>query len=302
MQLNRLFRIVYLLIEKKTMTAQALADCFEVSKRTILRDVETLSAAGVPIYTSQGKGGGISIMDNYVLNKALISEEEQNQIIFALQSLAVTQRLDGGDVLGKLQSLFEKTDTNWIKVDFSRWGNSQGDKAKFDTIKNAIIHKQAIAFCYSSSYGKTINRKVYPLRLVYKSNAWYLQAFCLLRQDYRIFKISRTQHITLLEESFASLMLKIPEIEPSELQTPCPLSVKILFPSTLAFRIYEEFDETAVTKNEDGSFTVTMEVPNDYWIYGYIMSFGDAVEVLAPESLRAGIAKMADSIKNKYVS
>ncbi|UUZ83866.1 HTH domain-containing protein [Paenibacillus sp. P26] len=122
MQINRLFEIVYLLLSRKRITAKELAEHCEVSVRTILRDLETLSAAGIPVYTVQGKGGGISALDRYVLNKALLSEEEQQHVLFALQSLSSTNQVDVGGILAKLRALFNKTGSSWIEVDFFALG------------------------------------------------------------------------------------------------------------------------------------------------------------------------------------
>ena len=124
MQINRLFEIVYLLMNKKHVTAQELAAHFEVSRRTILRDIDTLTTAGIPIYTTQGKGGGIFIQDNFVLNKAFISENEQKQILFSLQSMSATELVETDQVLGRLRSFFASPNKEWIEVDFSRWGHN----------------------------------------------------------------------------------------------------------------------------------------------------------------------------------
>ena len=300
MQLGRLFEIVYLLMNKRTMTAKELAVHFEVSVRTILRDVDTLAAAGIPIYTTQGKGGGISLMDSFVLNKAVVSEDDQNQILYALQSISATGHVNTENILAKLRSLFVKADTDWIEVDFSRWGNSASDKAKFDALKNAVINKRAAAFSYSSSYGETVDRKVYPLRLVFKSKSWYLQAFCLLKNDYRTFRISRMRNVFASEESFDGTAFQAPEIEPPEVQSPCLVNVKLKFIQQAAYRVYDEFDEPDIVKNKDGTLSVSVNLPNDYWLYSYILSFGAAVEVLEPQTVRDELARQADEIKNKY--
>ncbi|HEY9062215.1 MAG TPA: YafY family protein [Pseudobacteroides sp.] len=302
MQISRLFEIVYLLMNKKNMTAKELAAHFEVSIRTILRDIDTLTTAGIPIYTTQGKGGGISILDSYILNKTVLSEDEQNQILFALQGLSATHNIDTDNILVKLQSLFEKADSNWIEVDFSRWGNSVTDKAKFDCLKNAIIKKQALAFNYSNSYGETRDRKVYPLKLAFKSKSWYLQAFCLPKENYRTFKVNRMRNIETIDETFSGMAFQIPEMDSTEYQSPCLLDVKLLFSPHVAYRVYDEFDEKDITKNEDGSFVVAMKLPNDYWLYDYILSFGDSIEVLEPQSVRNEIVKQVDKIKKKYLN
>ena len=114
MQINRLFEIVYILLDKKNITANELAEHFEVSKRTILRDIETLTIAGIPIYTTKGKGGGISILDNFVLNKTAVSEEEQNQILIALQSLASTQHMDTDGIISRLGAFMIMSRTKFV--------------------------------------------------------------------------------------------------------------------------------------------------------------------------------------------
>ena len=135
---NRLFEIVYILMQKRKTTAKELADRFEVSTRTIYRDIETLSIANIPIYASKGKDGGIGLLDEYVLNKTILSEEEQNQILFALQGMKKVKGQDEKDILAKLSILFNKKINDWIKIDFSNWGNIQEER--FDIIKSAILN------------------------------------------------------------------------------------------------------------------------------------------------------------------
>ena len=300
MQINRLFEIVYLLMDKKSMTANELAAHFEVSKRTILRDIDALTAAGIPIYTVQGKGGGVFINDRFVLNKTVISESEQQQILFALQGMSATRHIETDGILSRLRSLFDKSDKDWIEVDFSRWGNGAADRTKFDSLKNAVINERAISFAYSSSYGETADRKAYPLKLVFKSKSWYLQAFCLHKNDYRTFKISRIRNVKMLAEPFDSSAFQPPEIEQAAYQSPCLADVKLHFAPQAAYRIYDEFDEQHITKNDDSSLLVAIRLPLDYWLYDYIFSFGAAVEVLEPQIVRDEIRRQAEKIKNIY--
>jgi len=302
MQINRLFEIVYLLMDKKSMTAMELAAHFEVSKRTVLRDIDTLTAAGIPIYTTQGKGGGISILDNFVINKTVISDDEQNQILFALQAISTTRHVDTDNLLGRLQCLFEKTNTDWIEVDFSRWAIGTTDKAKFDSLKKAIINNRAISFSYSSYHGETNSRKVYPLKLAFKSKSWYLRAFCLLKNDYRTFKINRMRDVEMLADKFDGKAFQVPEIEPSDHQSPLAIDVKLHFAPQVAYRVYDDFNEQNIFKNEDGSFTVAMSLPNDSGLYDYILSFGTMIEAIEPQIVRDEIIRQTEKIKNKYLS
>lgn len=300
MQISRLFEIVYILLEKKKVTANELAEHFEVSKRTILRDIEILTIAGIPIYTSKGKGGGISILDNFILNKTTITDEEQNQILMALQSLSSTQHVDTNNILSKLGALFEKTDTTWIEVDFSRWGNTKPDKEKFEMLKKAIIKKLPVSFIYPNSYGETTNRTVYPLKLVFKSKAWYVQAYCLLKKDYRTFKINRMLEIEIFANSFAEQDFLPPPIDMDKSSSPALVNLKLTFSADVAYRVYDEFDVKNVQKNEDGSFTVMIDLPNDFWLYGFLLSFGTTVQVVEPQSVKDSLLAQIETIKKLY--
>lgn len=150
MQISRLFQVIYILLENGTVTAPELAERFEVSVRTIYRDVEALSQAGIPIYTIQGKGGGISLSDRFVLNKSMLTDKEQDEILFALQSLAAAQYPDSNAIFEKLSSLFRKNNINWIEVDFSSWGSGQKQKELFVLLKQAILEQKVISFTYLS--------------------------------------------------------------------------------------------------------------------------------------------------------
>ena len=301
-QINRLFEIVYLLMDKKSMTANELAAHFEVSRRTILRDIDTLTTAGIPIYTSRGKGGGISISDRFVFNKTVISESEQRQILFALQGMAATALIETDGILSRLRSLFNHTDKNWIEVDFSRWGNSEADRSKFDVLKNAVINERTLSFIYSGSSGETARRKVYPLKLVFKSQSWYVQAFCLLRNEYRTFKISRMRNLDVTADVFDGRAFHAPDMEQAESQVPCLTGVKLRFAPHAAFRAYDEFDERDIVRNEDGSLTAAIYMPDDNWFYNYVFSFGDSLEVMEPQWVRDEVVRRAEKIKRKYLN
>lgn len=286
MQIGRLFEIIYILIEKKKMTAKELAEHFEVSRRTILRDIDTLTMAGIPIYTVQGKGGGISIMDSFVLNKTVLSEDERNQILFALQGLSAVKTNETERILGKLENLFGKADTNWIEVDFSRWGRSDTDKHKFEILKNAILGKRAISFCYVSSYGEESERRVYPLKLVFKSKAWYLQAFCLKQQDYRTFKVNRISQISETDESFAKGSYVPPPLETAHTPSSSLVELELAFSPRAAYRAYDEFDEGCIEKCDNGWIRVSAKMPEDNWLYGFLRSCGDDICIISPKHIR----------------
>ena len=301
MQINRLFEIVHLLMNKKRVTANELAAHFEVSKRTILRDIDTLTMAAIPIYTMQGKGGGIFIQDSFVLNKALVSEDEQKQILFGLQSMSATEFIDTKQVLGRLRNFFQSHGKEWVDVDFSRWGHSEKDNAKFEILKRAIICEHAVSFDYLSPYGESKGREVYPLRLSFKSKAWYLKSFCLTENDYRIFKFTRINNMSVLDKSFDSANYEVPLMQSAEEPTvPDFVNVRLFISQNAKYRIYDEFAESDITVNEDGSLTLRTAL--GLWIYDYILSYGTAVEVLEPMYIREELLARVEIIKNKYLS
>lgn len=119
---SRLFKIVYYLLDKGHATAPELAEKFEVSVRTIYRDIDALSGAGIPIYAETGRNGGIYLMKDFVLDKVVLSEEEKEEILTALQSINTIQNIDGSQIIQKLSAMFHLNIENWIEVDFSRWG------------------------------------------------------------------------------------------------------------------------------------------------------------------------------------
>lgn len=295
MQINRLFEIVYMLLERKNITAKELADKFEVSTRTIYRDVEILSAAKIPVYAVKGKGGGIALLNDYVLNKSILSEEEQNQILFALQSMDKISNQDEKNVLEKMSSIFNKSRTNWIEVDFSDWGTIGDQDKTFNLIKEAVLKQKILEFIYYNSYGEDKKRQVEPLQIYFKDKAWYLKSCCRDKKDYRLFKISRMKDIKILDETFKRELPEIVE-KKQEFKT---IKLELEISKSMSYRVYDEFKKENITKKENGDFIVNIEYPENDWVYGYILSFGENIKVISPEYAKDIMKeKLQKSMKN----
>ena len=294
---NRLFRILYYILEKEKVTANELADKFEVSVRTIYRDIDSISSVGVPIFTTQGKGGGIKIDNEYILNKSLFDANEKEQIIAALQGLEKTNKVYKNELITKLSALFKIKNSNWIEIDFTSWGSNNTYQDLFNTLKIAIINKNIIFFSYISSKAEKINREVKPIRLLFKEQDWYLYAFCLLRNDFRYFKLSRIRDLEVLainyEDNFENEVLK------KELKYENIVNIKLKFDKSVAFRVYDEFK--AIVEDKKGNLYVEMKIPNNYKLYNYIFSFGANVEILEPEEIRTQFKNMINKIAKKYI-
>ena len=295
---NRLFRILYYILEKEKVTANELAEKFEVSVRTIYRDIDSISSVGVPIFTTQGKGGGIKIDNEFILNKSLFDANEKEQIIAALQGLEKTNEAYKSELITKLSALFKIKNSNWIEIDFTSWGSNNTYQDLFNALKTTIINKNIISFSYNSSKAEKINRKVKPIRLLFKEQDWYLYAFCLLRNDFRYFKLSRMKDLEVLtmnyEDNFENMVLK------REIKYENTVNIKLKFNKSVAFRVYDEFNE-AVIEDEKGNLYVEMKIPNNYKLYNYIFSFGSNIEILEPKEIRNQFKNIIDELAKKYI-
>ena len=300
MQMNRLFEIVYILLNKKVVTARELAERFGVSQRTIYRDIDTLSLAGVPVYTEKGKGGGISLLPEFVLNKSLLSEGEQNEILSALQGLSAVKTAESESVLKKLSFIFNKSAANWLEVDFSDWGYRDG--GKFNDFKMAILERRVVEFDYYSTYGEMTHRRMEPIQLWFKSRAWYVKGFCLIRQDVRLFKLTRVKNLSVTEERFEmrDLLAEPPNREPAEHRKKDVKLILRIAPE-MTYRVMDEFDEAEAEKQPDGSFVVSVTWPEDDWVYGTILSYGELIEVLEPAHIREIIKSKAEKTAKQYL-
>lgn len=293
---SRLFRILYYVLEKGKVTANELSEKFEVSVRTIYRDIDVISSAGIPIYATQGKGGGIEIADDFVLKKSLLSEKEQEQILVALKGLEGINKQYENELLTKLSAFFKIKNTNWIEVDFTNWQRGNEYDELFNDIKSAIINKNIIRFTYFSSNEKETSREVKPIRLLFKGWDWYVYTFCLLRNEIRYFKLSRIRDLKILDENFEDSYEDVVLIKKMEYKD--TVYVKLKFDRKVAFRVYDEMGD--IKEDEEGNLYAEIELPNDYNLYNYIFSFGESVEVLEPIEIRNNIRDMINKMSRIY--
>ena len=231
------------------------------------------------------------------MKKSFLSENEQEQILIALKGLELTNKEYENELLTKLTALFKTKNTNWIEVDFTNWQRSKSYDELFKDIKSAIINKNIVRFIYFSSNKKETSRKVKPIRLLFKGWDWYVYAFCLSRNDFRYFKLSRIKEFEILpntfEDDFDSIVLK------KEMEYEETVFVKVKFDRKMAFRVYDEVS-SAIEEDEDGNLYATVELPNDYNLYNYIFSYGDAAEVLEPKEIRGKIKNTINIMAKKY--
>ena len=289
MKNSRLFEILYLLVEKRAVTAGDLAQRLEVSERTIYRDIDALSAAGIPVYTQKGKGGGIRLMDQFVLDKALLSQAQQDEILFALQAVLATGGAAEGETLSRLSALFRREGDGWLEVDFTDWGSGAAERENFALVKEAILTRRPLSFTYYSSAGARSRRTAEPARLVFKGGCWYLSAFCQKRQDWRVFRLMRMEALTV-EEGVCPTRRP-----PDRLEAPAPggyrgVDLRLRFAPSAAWRVRDYFHPREITREEGGCLLVACNFPEDQWLMSFLLSFGSQLEVLSPVYWRDRLA------------
>ena len=296
MQEGRLFKILYHLLNRGHATAPELAEKLEVSVRTVYRDIDALSEAGIPIDTETGRSGGLYLMSDFVLGKTMLSDKEKKELIAALQSLAITgdETYESG-LLEKLSALFSAPAESWFEVDFSRWGNETRDRQFFELLKTAILKHRFVKLHYAGTSSAFTERKVQPVKLIYKSRAWYLNAYCLERQDYRLFRLSRILDCELLDEG----MELVPPPQSQDTSAQKYTKYTFRFSKEATYRVYDEFGPEFVKRQENGDLLVNVWMPEDEWIIGFLLSCGTQVEVIEPVSLKGILADRAKKIYEK---
>lgn len=314
--MNRLLSIIYILMNKGTITAAELAKRFEVSIRTIYRDIETLSMAGIPVYTVKGKNGGIRLTEQFVLNKMLVSKKEQQQILAALHSLKETGAQEETAILVKLGDFFIEKPESWVAIDFSDWSGRR--KELFNQIRDAILNRYVIQFDYYGQYGDMAHRCVEPIQLLFKEYTWYVRAYCRTKQDMRLFKVMRMKRVEVLEETFPLKNIEALRQQPEDIsmmENPAPSTahcteipsvygpapeITLWIDKKEAYRIYDRFEEEEITVLPDGNFTVCLNCYVDDWIYGMVLSFGPSAQILAPEWMRSEMRRRIDAMRKLY--
>ena len=298
--INRLFQIVYLLMEKPLMTAKELADILEVSERTIYRDIDKLTIAGIPIYTSQGKYGGISILPDYILDRSVLTIEEKKKIMESLNALNEVSLSADNDPLSKLRSFLGEQYPDWIEIEFSGWANSEEDAAVFEQIKNAILEHCYMEIIYSGNQEGLVERKVKPLKLCFKDQAWYLYAYCCLREDYRFFKLKRISRIRVLDipfepETVGKVLPKVPGKYPDHRES---IPVILEISHKMAFRAYEELNNIVVT--DSGRLLCNLEVTDMEWFISYVLSYGSHIHILEPLEVKERVVQEIRRMEDLY--
>lgn len=310
MKIDRLVSIVMLLIERPRVQASELADLFQVSQRTIYRDIESLSLAGLPIVTYPGVGGGIALMEQYKLDKRLLNPADLAALLRGLGSLrhSLPDR-ELARTLAKLKGFIpsEQADeielkANQVIIDPTPWGSDLRLKPLMDALQAAISEHRLFCFHYLRPDGAEQQRCVEPYCLMSKSLRWYLQGFCLLRQEYRTFKLTRMSRWQAEDQHFEPRAFKPITIDEESWNDGPRLELLLLFPNAFRSVLDEWCSQEQIQPYDEQRIVAQFSFPETEWIYQFILGWGPYCEVLAPQRVRAKVARMLKDAASLYPS
>ena len=307
MKLERLLAITIILLNNDKVQAKDLADRFEVSIRTIYRDLETINMSGIPIISYPGNNGGYGIMDTFKIDKHIFSDSDIESVLSTLKG--ISNSLDDTQLDSALEKLMNiglarNKDLSHLNdkiiVDIFRYGASAKQKEAHKLIYYAINNSRLINFEYINALGEATARTIEPMTLVFKNFSWYLFAFCKLKDDFRFFKLTRIRNINVSVHTYARREAKYGDYELSAERNYQGVELIIKFNARIKHRIEEYFPENISEYLPDGSPIVKLNWKEDEWIYSFILSYGDDAEIISPPHIRENYIKKIKNISALY--
>ena len=300
MKIDRLIGILSILLQEDKTTAPELAERFEVSRRTINRDIEDLYKAGIPIRTVQGTGGGISIMDGCRMDRTILTSKDMQMILAGLRSL---DSVSGSSYYGQLMEKIQAGSSEFISgrdsilIDLSSWYRDSLTP-KIEIIQNAIGDRHLVRFRYYAPSGES-ERMVEPYYLVFRWSSWYLWGWCTDRRDYRLFKLNRMDRVTETDKEFVCRDAPMPDLSTEKI-FPGEIKVKALFAPDMKWRLIEDFGPHCFTEADDGRLLFTADYTDLENLVTWLMTFGAKAEVLEPAEARDIIRRNAEETLQLY--
>ena len=296
MKMERLIGILSILLQRDKVTAPELAEQFEVSRRTIQRDIESLCQAGIPIATAHGTGGGISILKGYRVDRTVLTTPEMQAILAGLQSLdSVSGTRRYAQLMEKLSAGSGSRDSH-ILIDLSSWYKTSLSP-KIEAIHSAIRQHLTIRFTYFSPR-ETAVRTIEPYDLVFQWSSWYVWGWCQTRQDCRLFKLNRMTDL-VPGEPFTPRPAPPPDLS-AERIFPAKYQVTVLFDPACRWRLVEEYGPDSFTAQPDGRLRFTWGFPDADSVLSWVLTFGEGAELTEPEELRLRLAALTATLVRRY--
>lgn len=301
MKLDRLVAIIMILNNRERVTARELSEKFQVSIKTIQRDMEIIERAGVPIVSFKGNGGGYGIIEEFKVNNSSMTKEEAALVNKLLKGINNSyENIETIALINKLEGLKKNENgrEDRLIIDFSKWGRGEGLNKIINIIDKAILNRNPIKFQYVNGNGESTERIIEPYKIIFKSLSWYVYGFCTLKNEMRIFKVTRIKNIKVCGEQFelkeiiGGDVFKEKDYERTE--------IELRFKDNFKGIILESFEEYEELKEENGYTIAVIKIPYSNWVEGMILSFGDNVEVIKPTFLRDNIKEKLEKMINLY--
>lgn len=308
MKVDRLVSIIMILLDKKRIGAQELADMFEVSLRTIYRDIDTINRAGIPVLSTPGVGGGFEIMQEYKLDKKVFSTADLSAILMGLSSLSSMIRGDElVNALAKVKSFIPAErakditlKANQICIDMSPWMGNRNVQPFLKILRTALQESKLLSFTYADRYGNRTTRTAEPYQLVLKSSHWYWQGYCHTRNDFRLFRLSRTANLHILEETFTPRENPKPQLDITDMVEALQTEIRIRIHRSVMDRVLEYCTYDHFSPDGEEHYLVGFPfIENDYY-YNILFGFGDACECLGPLPIRTEIKRRIHALATLY--
>lgn len=310
MKVDRLVSIIMILLDKKRIGAQELADMFEVSPRTIYRDIDTINMAGIPVRSTSGVGGGFEIMQKYKIDRKVFSTADLSAILMGLSSLSNMIRGDElVNALAKVKSFIPadrakdiELKANQIYIDLSPWMGNRNIQPYLEIIKTALQESKLLSFEYTDRYGNKTVRTAEPYQLVLKSSHWYWQGYCHKRNDFRLFKLSRISNLEIQEQFFTPRDYQKSQLDFTDILATMQTKIKIrihksVMDGVLDYCTYEHF-----SPDGDEHYIVSFPFIENEYYYNILFSFGDKCECLEPLHIRTELKRRIHDIAKIYES
>ena len=307
MKIDRMLTIIVTLLNRNRISAKELAEKFEVSVRTVYRDIDAINMAGIPIVSYAGNNGGFGILENYKLDHQVLSVNNMCSMLSALKGINSTlEDVELEASIEKLRNLIPHNKTDHVNLHMEQlivelpWRYTPKQKQQVKTIQNAINESQLLTITYRNNANETTARQVEPMSLVFKGYSWYLFAYCQLKIDFRIFRISRMIDLKVEDERFVRRETSYHEIQQSSAKQTASTGITLKFAPEVRTRVEDSFNEENIEVLSTGELIVTARFQNEELYFPMIFSFGEHVEVLGPERIRQAVASKLKSMQKKY--
>lgn len=308
MKIDRLIAIIMILLEHEKVAAKDLAKIFEVSIRTIYRDLDSINQAGIPVAATSGPGGGAEILKTYKIEKRLFSTSDIITLLMGLGSIQCN--IPSEEIIGTLAKVKglvppEKQKdlsfrANQIKIDATPWLHGEELTQRIEILKAAMEQQHLVRFEYRDIKNQKSSRTVEPYRLLLKGEAWYLQGYCLTRNDFRTFKLLRMQDILSLEETFAIRDFPADSLNHASFHDQRLVAAKLRIHEDIRDMVIARFGEKCLTPDKDDYYFADLYLPLDDLACNYLMSFGNKCVCLEPESMREKMRLLSEEINHYY--